>query len=220
MAINDEELKQRLKEQMNAVELGEDLILDDGEDYEDQGGLRSLMRDYMIASETPEEEFDLELGSVIKAYEIEKSKGYEGTLSDYMREYFSKIKRAPAPSIKMASETPEEEFEMMKKIELMQEAAEAAEDREQAMGGGYMRSNYKEGTKKKNIKDLNVYDVVDEDAEDEYYRIKEEQMLRKYYPEDYPPSQRTMGMEDLRKMIDKAKKEKAKRAKGGIAGIL
>ena len=46
MAINEEELKQRLKEQMNAVELGEDLILDDGEDYEDQGGLRSF--DHLI----------------------------------------------------------------------------------------------------------------------------------------------------------------------------
>ena len=45
-------------------------------------------------------------------------------------------------------------------------------------------------------------------------------MLRKYYPEDYQPSQRTMGMEDLRKMINKAEKEKEKRAKGGIAGVL
>ena len=63
-------------------------------------------------------------------------------------------------------------------------------------------------------------ELVDKDAEDEYYKIKEEQMLRKYYPEDYPPSQRTMGMEDLRKMINKAEKEKEKRAKGGIAGVL
>ena len=95
------------------------------------------------------------------------------------------------------------------------------EDRATVMGGGMMRTGYGDGTpKKKNIKDLNVYDVVDQDKEDEYYKIKEEKMLRKYYPQDYPPSQRTMGMEELRKMINKAEKDKKKLAMGGIAGVL
>jgi len=83
------------------------------------------------------------------------------------------------------------------------------------------RMGFEDGTpKKKNLKKFKFMELVDKDAEDEYYKIKEEQMLRKYYPEDYPPSQRTMGMEDLRKMINKAEKEKEKRAKGGIAGVL
>ena len=96
-----------------------------------------------------------------------------------------------------------------------------AEARRGVNVGGMMRANYAEGTpKKKDLKEYNFMELVDKDAEDEYYKIKEEQMLRKYYPEDYPPSQRTMGMEDLRKMINKAEKEKEKRAKGGIAGVL
>ena len=83
------------------------------------------------------------------------------------------------------------------------------------------RMGFEDGTpKKKKLKEFKFMELVDKDAEDEYYKIKEEQMLRKYYPEDYPPSQRTMGMEDLRKMINKAEKEKEKRAKGGIAGVL
>ena len=83
------------------------------------------------------------------------------------------------------------------------------------------RMGFEDGTpKKKNLKEFKFMELVDKDAEDEYYKIKEEQMLRKYYPEDYQPSQRTMGMEDLRKMINKAEKEKEKRAKGGIAGVL
>tara|TARA_R110001606_G_scaffold391147_1_gene558666 strand:+ start:350 stop:754 length:405 start_codon:yes stop_codon:yes gene_type:complete len=129
MAINDEELKQRLKEQMNAVELGDDLILDDGEDYQDEGGIRSLKN--MMASETPEEEFELELGGMLEAYKEAVKNGFKGSIEDFSRYYFSK---KAAPSIRMASETPEEEFEMMKKIELMQEAAER--ERERAARGG------------------------------------------------------------------------------------
>jgi uncharacterized Fe-S radical SAM superfamily protein PflX len=43
---------------------------------------------------------------------------------------------------------------------------------------------------------------------------------RKYNAKNYPPSQRNMSMEELKKMLDKAKKDKEKRAKGGIAGVL
>jgi len=180
---------QKLQDMLRAIEAGdlpEDL--NDPEDYDDMGGIKSLDRgapSIKMASE-PEDEFELELGTVIKEYFDLKEKGIiDIPIEEFINQYLSKKK--------------------------MQE------NRAMAMGGGPMRMPYAEG---KSVKDLNVYDVVDKDKEDEYYKIKEEQMLRKYYPEDYPPSQRTMGMEDLRKMIKKAEQDKKKLAKGGIAGVL
>ena len=198
MAIDENE--QRLKDQLRMIEMGETLEdLNDPEEYEDQGGINSLRKapSIKLASETGAEEFELELSTVIAEYNDLTSKGDPAvrgiSLDQFIDKYFSKKK-------------------MMKMME---------EDRATVMGGGMMRTGYGDGTpKKKNIKDLNVYDVVDQDKEDEYYKIKEEKMLRKYYPEDYPPSQRTMGMEELRKMINKAEKDKKKLAMGGIAGVL
>ena len=63
-------------------------------------------------------------------------------------------------------------------------------------------------------------DLVDPKAEDEYYKIKEELLDRKYNAKNYPPSQRNMSMEELKKMLKKAEEDKVKRAKGGIAGVL
>ena len=67
----DPELEQRLADQLRMIEMGETLEdLDDPEDYEDEGGIRSLNRapSIKMASETGPEEFELELGIVVKEY--------------------------------------------------------------------------------------------------------------------------------------------------------
>ena len=151
-------------------------------------------------------------------------------------------KQEKAPSIKMASETPEEEFDLMQMQEEMQLQEELKKqlekDREQAMYGGSMRAKYAMGTPqpseiealikglKPSTKDLkkplpikkkyNFMELVDSSNDD----VKEELMDRKYNAKNYPPSQRGMTMEEFKKMLDKAKKDKEKKAKGGIAGVL
>jgi hypothetical protein len=248
MAIDEND--PRLKDMLRAIELGElPEDLNDPEEYDDMGGIKSLDRgapSIKMASE-PEDEFELELGTVIKEYNDLKEKGIiDIPIEDFINQYLSKKKKSP--NMQMAGmgnvmklfDTPygfdRGAFEDMliqyddsgakgKGIKLYEFATDflgmvkkdTPSDRSMAMGGGPMRMPYAEG---KSVKDLNVYDVVDKDKEDEYYKIKEEQMLRKYYPEDYPPSQRTMGMEDLRKMIKKAEQDKKKLAMGGIAGVL
>jgi len=94
------------------------------------------------------------------------------------------------------------------------------EVREMIYGGQYAsggRVKYGDGTDKNKY---NFMDLIDTKAEDEYYKTKEELLDRKYNAKNYPPSQRNMSMEELKKMLDKAKKDKEKRAKGGIAGVL
>ena len=63
-------------------------------------------------------------------------------------------------------------------------------------------------------------EVIDKDAEEEYYRSKAEQLDRKYNPQNYPESERDMSVEQIKKMLKKQKEETEKKAKGGIAGVL
>jgi len=181
MAREDE---QRLKDLLRNIETGdipEDLP--DPEEYDDMGGIKSLDRgapSIKLASETPEEEFELELFMMLQEFEDAKKNGYGGSLEDFSREYFSKRK--------------------MKKDQ----------DRQMAMYGGRMQ--YKEAG--------SVMDVVDKKGEEEYYKNKAELLDRKYNPQNYPPSQRNLSMEELKKLLKKAEEDKAKRAKGGIAGVL
>jgi len=183
MAKEDE---QRLKDMMRAIELGEieeDILEGDQEDYEDMGGINSLKRgapSIKLASETPEEEFELELFMMLQEFEDAKKNGYGGSLEDFSREYFSKRKM------------------------------KTDQDRQMAMYGGRMQ--YKEAG--------SVMDVVDKKGEEEYYKNKAELLDRKYNPQNYPPSQRNLSMEELKKLLKKAEEDKAKRAKGGIAGVL
>ena len=127
-----------------------------------------------------------------------------------------------APSIKMASETPEEEAELMlmmeefQKQEELKKQLEKDKDREQAMYGGSMRAKYNDGTPLPMKKKYNFMELVDSSND----ALDEERLDRKYNAKNYPPSQRNMSMEELKKMLDKAKKDKEKKAKGGIAGVL
>jgi hypothetical protein len=75
-----------------------------------------------------------------------------------------------------------------------------------------MEKEYPESMKKK----YNFMELVDSSNDD----VEEELMDRKYNAKNYPPSQRGMSMEEFKKMLDKAKKDKEKKAKGGIAGVL
>ena len=147
------------------------------------GGIKSLDRgapSIKLASETPEEEFELELFMMLQEFEDAKKNGYGGSLEDFSREYFSKRKM------------------------------KTDQDRQMAMYGGRMQ--YKEAG--------SVMDVVDKKGEEEYYKNKAELLDRKYNPQNYPPSQRNLSMEELKKLLKKAEEDKAKRARGGIAGVL
>lgn len=195
MAKMDPELEQRLADQLRMIEMGETLEdLDDPEDYEDQGGIRSLNRapSIKMASETGPEEFELELGIVVKEYLDKKDKGETTlTIEEYINDYLSKKR-------------------LMKKM---------MEERAMAMGGGMMRMKYAGGsddynpgkmgnpavmTKIENMREEQIMNPNVEDVADykTYYKMKKKQD------------------DEIKRMLDKAKKEKIKKAKGGIAGVL
>ena len=204
MAIDDQAYKDALKA-IEAGDIPEDLDLPDPEDYDDMGGIKSLdmgAPSIKMASEPSEDEIQLELGTVYEEFLDAVKEGFQGSFDDYARQYFTRKK--------------------------------AMQDRQMAMNGGRMK--YGDGTDEDEIperlsrmekdypdamkKKYNFMDLIDTKAEDEYYKIKEELLDRKYNAKNYPPSQRNMSMEELKRMLDKAKKDKEKRAKGGIAGVL
>ena len=94
MAIDEND--PRLKDMLRAIELGETLEdLDDPEEYDDMGGINSLRRkapSIKMASETGAEEFELELGTVIKEYNDLKEKGLirDISIEEYIDKYLSK----------------------------------------------------------------------------------------------------------------------------------
>lgn len=170
MAIDEND--PRLKDMLRNIELGdipEDLPADP-EDYDDMGGIKSL--DTMqMASETPEEEFELELGGMFEEFQDAVKNGYEGTIEDFSKDYFSKKEKAP--SIKLASGYKPGDFAInedatfwsRKPIYYIEDDPEAGNfdvdevrdmlgygagnpDKQYAMGG---RVNYNQGTPKQQI---------------------------------------------------------------------
>src|SRR6056300_263403 len=93
MAMQDE---QRLKDLLRNIETGdipEDLP--DPEDYDDMGGIKSLDRgapSIKMASETPEEELQLELGTVYEQFLDALKNGFKGSFEDFAKEYFTRKK--------------------------------------------------------------------------------------------------------------------------------
>jgi len=180
MAKMDPELEQRLRDQLRMIEMGETLEdLDDPEDYEDEGGIRSLNRapSIKMASETGPEEFELELGTVVKEYLDKKNKGETTlTIEEYINDYLSKKR-------------------LMKKM---------MEERAMAMGGGMMRMKYAGGsddynpgkmgnpavmTKIENMREERIMNPDVEDVADykTYYKMKKKQD------------------DEIKRMLDKAK---------------
>ena len=229
--------EQRLKDMLRDIEAGEiieDIV--DPEDYEDMGGIKSLDRgapSIKMASETPIEEFNLELDSVYQEYLDKLKKGeFDGSFEDFAIQYFS-AKRAMKDKRKMAmyggrmqyaNGSKDYEDRFMKLVAELREAGfsqqEAIEEarkrlsKDMAMGG---RIQYAEGNKDpgsmgnpavmKKIENMREYKIMNPDSEDvadysSFYKKKKKQD------------------DEIKRMLDKAKKEKIKRAKGGIAGVL
>ena len=183
MAIDEND--PRLKDMLRAIELGElPEDLNDPEDYDDMGGIKSLDRgapSIKMASETGAEEFELELMGVINEYNDLKSKGDSAvrgiSLDQYIEDYFSKKK-------------------MME------------ENRAMAMGGGMMRMGYAGGSDDiaEPSESMQVDTTTGEGAN--IFPIKKE------------GNKIDLDIDKIKKLIEQRKKEKKKLAMGGIAGVL
>jgi len=147
-----------------------------------------------------------------------------------------------APSIKMASETGAEEFELelgtviseyndlkskgdpaVRNISLEQyidmylsKKKMMEENRAMAMGGGMMRMNYADGNPEK-LYD-NVFDA--REAADNEDRANIRDMAKTSIPVKKTNNSIDLDIEAIKKLIEKRKKEKKKLAMGGIAGVL
>jgi hypothetical protein len=239
----------KLKDMLRAIEAGEieeDLDLPDPEEYDDMGGIKSLDKgapSIKLAYETGPEEFELELMSVIREFNDLKEKGLIGpdvTVDEYINDYLSKKKMKMEQDRQMAMyggrmqygdgmrPIPDELLAIIKGLKSKVDPFIKEAVTLEALGKKFkgedkiperqsrMEKDYPDAIKKK----YNFMDLIDKEAEDEYYKIKEEQLDRKYNPQNYPPSQRNMSIEQIKKMLKKAKEDKLKRAKGGIAGVL
>lgn len=186
--IDEKVLDQKLKDQLRKIELGEDELFElyDPEEYDEQGGIKSLDRgapSIRIAGDSAEEEFSLELLTLLDEYKAAIKDGtFKGSFSDYADRYFG-----------------------VKKM---------------AYGG---RMQLAEGMPKK----YNFEELIDKDAEDLKYKATEEKLDRRYNPQNYPPSQRNMTVEQLKEMLRKQEarrrrgtEEDKKEKKSGIAGVL
>jgi hypothetical protein len=211
----EEEIK--LKDMLRAIEAGEieeDLDLPDPEQYDDMGGIKSLDKgapSIKMASETPEEEFGLELDSLYREWKDKIEKGlFDGPFEDYADKYFSYKKQIN-------------------------------ENRKMAMYGGRMQ--YANGMNPDTMqslpsqKDFKFNELIDKDAEEEYYKNKAIELDKKYNPQNYmdeinvglkgkegvskPKIDLTPSVvEKLKKLLKKREEDQIKRAKGGIAGVL
>ena len=231
----------KLKDMLRAIEAGEieeDLDLPDPEEYDDMGGIKSLNKgapSIKLAYETGPEEFELELMSVIREFNDLKEKGLIGpdvTVDEYINDYLSKKKMKMEQDRQTAMNGGRMQYgdgtDLRNKMsKLMIKAAngtitdkEMIELRNMESAGMFSRANNAYGGRMQYKDAGSVLDVVDKKGEEEYYNLKAEQLDRKYNAKNYPPSQRNLTIEQLKKMLKKAEEDRAKRAKGGIAGAL
>ena len=183
MAMEDE---QRLKDMLRAIEAQETVEdLGDPEEYDDMGGIKSLDRgapSIKLASE-PEDEFELELMSVIREFNDRMEKGELDpsiTVDEYINMYLSRKK-------------------MME------------DERAMAAYGGRMQ--YADGMKGPTYKGNNLEDLPE--------GLKKDTTT---YPLGQDPKYKGKMIidisEKLKKLMKEQEKEKEKKAKGGIAGVL
>jgi hypothetical protein len=228
MAMQDE---QRLKDLLRNIETGdipEDLP--DPEDYDDMGGIKSLDRgapSIKMASETGEEEFGLELDSLYYEFLDAVKKGYGGSFEDYARDYFSK-KQTKDADRKMAMFGGRMQYaDGMKglppEVEALLEGMKP--DKKQ-----YAPPFEKGPSILPQGRDFKFNELIDKNAEDEYYRKKAIELDKKYNPQNYPDTKEGVSkpkidltpgvVEKLKKLLKKREEEAKKLAKGGIAGVL
>jgi len=185
---------QKLKDMLRAIELGEieeDILEGDQEDYEDMGGINSLKRG------APSIKLASETGP--EEFELE--------LMSVIREFNDKMQKG-----ELDPNTTVDEYinDYLSRRKMMMED----KNRQMAMYGGRMQyaDGYNPGkmgnpavmTKIENMREERIMNPDVEDVADykTYYMKKKKQD------------------DEIKRMLEKAKKEKAKRAKGGIAGVL
>ena len=178
--------EQRLKDMLRAIEAQETVEdLGDPEEYDDMGGIKSLDRgapSIKLASE-PEDEFELELMSVIREFNDKMQNGEldpSTTVDEYINDYLSRKK-------------------MME------------DKRAMAAYGGRMQ--YADGMKDPKDKENNLEDLPE--------GLKKDTTT---YPLGQDPKYKGKMIidisEKLKKLMEEQEKEKVKKAKGGIAGVL
>jgi len=189
MAREDE---QRLIDMMKAIEAGETQEDLDREDMDQESGIRSIKKapSIKMASETPSEEFDLEIMMMLKEFEDAKRNGYKGTIEDFSNYYFS-------------------QKEMMK-------------DRQMAMYGGRMQlaDGPKEYGLYEDVIPKRYSDPITARLETEKEEAAMKREIKSIDDKKGKPKPFKMDEEKIKKLIKQRKEEQEKLAKGGIAGVL
>jgi hypothetical protein len=221
----------KLKDMLRAIEAGEieeDLDLPDPEEYDDMGGIKSLDKgapSIKLAYETGPEEFELELMSVIREFNDLKEKGLIGpdvTVDEYINDYLSKKKMKMKQDRQMAMYGGRMQYGDGTDLQRNLSQAEIVAAKERADAQYLQKADLQRNLSQAEI--VAAKERADakylQNGEEEYYSAKAEQLDRKYNAKNYPPSQRNMSIEQIKKMLKKAEEDKLKRAKGGIAGVL
>ena len=200
----------------------------DPEDMDEESGIRSL--DKKMAYEPGDynkDNYDPMMVDEYEKYKFEMNEQRPGmpiiSIDEFIRMEKGSARRK-APSIKLAEiDSLQDDYNQyvfeMEELGQMPVSFDQykeqvlAEARMGVMGGGIMRAKLKDGASYK------FMELIDKDYEDKLYDAKAEQLDRKYNAMNYPPSQRAMTTKQVMEMIEKAKKDKEKKAKGGIAGI-
>jgi len=197
MAINDQELEQKLKDLDRAIELGE--TEEDMDQLDQESGIRSLRKapSIKMASETPGEEFELEIKMMIKEFEDAVRDGYKGSFEDFANYYFS-------------------QKEMMKDRTMAMMGG-----RMQYAAGDERPYKMKDGQKKFINLPEKGYSTPFEAREagdlEDRARYREIQSVK---DKKGKPKPFKMDTDKIEALIKAAKEEKLKKAKGGVASIL
>jgi hypothetical protein len=197
MAINDQELEQKLKDLDRAIELGE--TEEDMDQLDQESGIRSLRKapSIKMASETPSEEFELEIKMMIKEFEDAVRDGYKGSFEDFANYYFS-------------------QKEMMKDRTMAMMGG-----RMQYAAGDERPYEMKDGQKKYINLPEKGYSTPFEAREagdlEDRARYREIQSVK---DKKGKPKPFKMDTDKIEALIKAAKEEKLKKAKGGVASIL
>jgi len=197
MAINDQELEQKLKDLDRAIELGE--TEEDMDQLDQESGIRSLRKapSIKMASETPGEEFELEIKMMIKEFEDAVRDGYKGSFEDFANYYFSQKEMMKDRTMAMMGGR-------------MQYAA--GDERPYEMKGGQKKYiNLPEKGYSNPFDAREAGDLEDRARYREIQSVKD----KKGKPKPFK-----MDTDKIEALIKAAKEEKLKKAKGGVASIL
>ena len=197
MAINDQELEQKLKDLDRAIELGE--TEEDMDQMDQESGIRSLQKapSIKMASETPGEEFELEIKMMIKEFEDAVRDGYKGSFEDFANYYFSQKEMMKDRTMAMmggrmkyaaGDERPYEMKDGQKKFINLPEKGYSTPFEAREAGDLEDRARYRE-----------IQSVKDEKGKPKPFK---------------------MDTDKIEALIKAAKEEKLKKAKGGVASIL